>query len=124
MQIKSPRLFSFLFGLLLTGCHISSQESSHPIIASDWFNIGYQDAISGSFIQDNEALAEWDITEEIDRDIYIQGYLSGQYQLCQPAILNAWGEQGKSFPASCHDRKNVDILLRAWQQGYAVNTKI
>jgi len=83
---------------------------------SQWYQIGYHDALAGKIVGDNDALAEDYDSPPIDRDNYLSGYVVGQKELCQDATVRGWAMKGLAFPASCDGVPQAEQLKQQWQQ--------
>ncbi len=103
--------------LLLGGCSSSMAPPTTGHASSQWYQVGYHDALAGKIVRDNDTLAEWFGNPQIDRDAYLQGYLAGQEKLCQAATVRALGIKGVNFPASCDGTASAESLKQQWQQG-------
>ncbi|MCG8710917.1 DUF2799 domain-containing protein [Brenneria sp. 4F2] len=102
--------------LLITGCQ---QDTSAPAAHGDnnvWYEVGYQDAISGTVVKDNSSLEEWFGHLPVDREAYLSGYSAGQSAFCRADNILAWGKTDKNFPASCDGVADAEQLRALWQQ--------
>ena len=76
-----------LLALLVSGCQIDPYTHAPTLTSTDWYDVGMEDAISGSAIKDDDA------------------------------FTYARGLSGKSFPASCNNVENASQLHEVWQKG-------
>ena len=83
------------------------------LTSTDWYDVGMEDAISGSAIKDDDAFSD----SQADRGLYLKGYAEGQKKTCQTDFTYARGLSGKSFPASCNNVENASQLHEVWQKG-------
>ena len=87
-----------LLALLVSGCQIDPYTHAPTLTSTDWYDVGMEDAISGSAIKDDDAFSD----SQADRGLYLKGYAEGQK---------------KSFPASCNNVENASQLHEVWQKG-------
>ena len=83
------------------------------LTSTDWYDVGMEDAISGSAIKDDDAFSD----SQADRGLYLKGYAEGQKKTCQTDFTYARGLSGKSFPASCNNVENASQLHEVWRKG-------
>ena len=103
--------------LLIAGCSSSNAPPAAGPAMSQWYRVGYRDALGGKVVRDNNTLAEWFGNPQVDRDQYLKGYAAGQAEFCQPATVRSWGEQRRNFPASCDGVPDAEQLKQQWQTG-------
>ncbi|MBW8957413.1 DUF2799 domain-containing protein [Escherichia coli] len=84
-----------LLALLVSGCQIDPYTHAPTLTSTDWYDVGMEDAISGSAIKDDDAFSD----SQADRGLYLKGYAEGQKKTCQTDFTYARGLSGKSFPA-------------------------
>jgi len=116
--MKIPAVCALL--LILTGCTLAINKTPAPPTGqapSQWYRVGYHDALAGKIVRDNNTLAEWFGNPQIDRNDYLKGYIAGQADVCQPDTVRAWGAQGRNFPAACDGVANAEQLRGQWQRG-------
>ncbi|MGM3186395.1 DUF2799 domain-containing protein [Musicola paradisiaca] len=103
--------------VLLTGCHpnVPVPQTARDEV-SVWYEAGYQDAVAGSEVRDNDTLSEWFGDPQVDRESYLQGYTAGQAVLCHPGNIRLWGKDGKPFPLGCSSDNHAEQLRRTWQE--------
>lgn len=111
------RFLPALLFVLLTGCQVDPYTHAPTPGATDWYQAGFEDAMSGAKEKNNETLAANFNDVKVDRAAWLRGYASGQKKLCQPDLLYAWGVAGKIFPAGCDGVKNAAQLRQQWQKG-------
>lgn len=92
-----------LLALLVSGCQIDPYTYAPTLTSTDWYDVGMEDAISGSAIKDDDAFSD----SHADRGLYLKGYAEGQKKTCQTDFTYARGLSGKSFPASCNTIKLI-----------------
>lgn len=85
-----------LLALLVSGCQIDPYTHAPTLTSTDWYDVGMEDAISGSAIKDDDAFSD----SQADRGLYLKGYAEGQKKTCQTDFTYARGLSGKSFPAT------------------------
>ena len=102
-----------LLALLVSGCQIDPYTHAPTLTSTDWYDVGMEDAISGSAIKDDDAFSD----SQADRGLYLKGYAEGQKKTCQTDFTYARGLSGKSFPASCNNVENASQLHEVWQKG-------
>lgn len=109
------RFIPLAITLALAGCHAGSHSSAAG--KTNWYQAGYEDALSGAVAKDRATLAANYHDVKPDRRRYLEGYTRGQATICQPEALHAWGIKGKLFPASCDGVTDATLLREAWQRG-------
>lgn len=103
--------------LLMTGCQIDPYTHAPTWSDRNWYEIGVDDAMSGSLAKDRQRLAlEYD-DAHIDIAAYKKGYQRGQQRFCQDDFLYVWGLSGRSFPATCENLEQTPQLRARWKQG-------
>ncbi|EEW3526069.1 putative lipoprotein [Escherichia coli] len=102
-----------LLALLVSGCQIDPYTYAPTLTSTDWYDVGMEDAISGSAIKDDDAFSD----SHADRGLYLKGYAEGQKKTCQTDFTYARGLSGKSFPASCNNVENASQLHEVWRKG-------
>lgn len=63
-----------LLALLVSGCQIDPYTHAPTLTSTDWYDVGMEDAISGSAIKDDDAFSD----SQADRGLYLKGYAEGQ----------------------------------------------
>lgn len=63
----------FLLVLLVSGCQIDFYIYALILISIDWYDVGMEDAISGSVIKDDDVFSDL----QADRGLYFKGYVEG-----------------------------------------------
>ncbi|HFI3677133.1 TPA: DUF2799 domain-containing protein [Escherichia coli] len=102
-----------LLALLVSGCQIDPYTHAPTLTSTDWYDVGMEDAISGSAIKDDDAFSD----SQADRGLYLKGYAEGQKKTCQTDFTYARGLSGKSFPDSCNNVENTSQLHEVWRKG-------
>ncbi|MEA9392725.1 DUF2799 domain-containing protein [Acerihabitans sp. TG2] len=106
-----------LIGLfLLVACSSPPPRVTAVQAPSQWYQMGYSDALAGKVVSDNTELAEEYGNPQIDRDNYLKGYVAGQGELCQVETIRAWAARGLAFPASCDGVAQAEQLKQQWQR--------
>ena len=72
-----------LLALLVSGCQIDPYTHAPTLTSTDWYDVGMEDAISGSAIKDDDAFSD----SQADRGLYLKGYAEG------PNYMNKTREQ-------------------------------
>ena len=72
-----------LLALLVSGCQIDPYTYAPTLTSTDWYDVGMEDAISGSAIKDDDAFSD----SHADRGLYLKGYAEGQKKTCQTDLL-------------------------------------
>ena len=111
------RLCSLLFVLLLAGCQVDPYTHAPTPGATDWYQAGFEDAMSGAKIKSDETLSANFNDVKVNRPDYLKGYANGQQKICQRELLYAWGLAGKIFPAGCDSVADATALRQQWQKG-------
>ena len=62
-----------LLALLVSGCQIDPYTHAPTLTSTDWYDVGMEDAISGSAIKDDDAFSD----SQADRGLYLKGYAEG-----------------------------------------------
>lgn len=95
-----------LLALLVSGCQIDPYTHAPTLTSTDWYDVGMEDAISGSAIKDDDAFSD----SQADRGLYLKGYAEGQKKTCQTDFTYARDFPVKAFlpaatmlkmPANC-----------------------
>lgn len=110
---------AILLTLCLSGCSTKGEltpEAASVAPSPYWFNIGYNEGLSGSNVKENTTLAEWYGEAEINRPSYLQGYAQGQTELCQTDKIIELAKAGKEYPQGCNSVSNSEQLKSSWQQ--------
>ena len=76
-----------LLALLVSGCQIDPYTHAPTLTSTDWYDVGMEDAISGSAIKDDDAFSD----SQADRGLYLKGYAEGQKKTCQTDFTYARG---------------------------------
>lgn len=107
-----------IMGIVLsTGCQIDPYTHAPTWSERNWYQIGVDDAMSGSTSKQRQRLAlEYD-DQKIDMVAYKKGYQRGQQRFCQDDFLYVWGLSGKSFPATCENLEETQQLRARWKVG-------
>ncbi len=58
-----------LLALLVSGCQIDPYTHAPTSTSTDWYDVGMEDAISGSAIKDDDAFSD----SQADRGLYLKG---------------------------------------------------
>lgn len=95
-----------LLALLVSGCQIDPYTHAPTLTSTDWYDVGMEDAISGSAIKDDDTFSD----SQADRGLYLKGYAEGQKKTCQTDFTYARDFLVKAFlpaaimlkiPANC-----------------------
>lgn len=102
-----------LLALLVSGCQIDPYTYAPTLTSTDWYDVGMEDAISGSAIKDDDAFSD----SHADRGLYLKGYAEGKRKLARLILLMPGDFLVKSFPASCNNVENASQLHEVWRKG-------
>ena len=72
-----------LLALLVSGCQIDPYTHAPTLTSTDWYDVGMEDAISGSAIKDDDAFSD----SQADRGLYLKGYAEDKRKLARPILL-------------------------------------
>ena len=96
-----------LLALLVSGCQIDPYTHAPTLTSTDWYDVGMEDAISGSAIKDDDAFSD----SQADRGLYlkrklarpillmpgdflVKAFLPAAIMLKMPANCMKYGEKG------------------------------
>ncbi|RPH24179.1 DUF2799 domain-containing protein [Buttiauxella warmboldiae] len=103
--------------LLLCACYVDPYTHAPAAAPTDWYQAGWNDAMSGHPIRSNLVIAHMHNDENVDREEWLKGYAEGQQRICDPQLLLLLGQSGKSFPASCETLPDVSKRRTQWEKG-------
>ncbi len=106
-------LIPFLF---LSACYVDPYTHAPTPEPTDWYQAGWDDAMSGQPVRSNLVIAYLHNDEKVDREEWLKGYAVGQQRICDPKFLTILGESGKSFPASCESLPDVAQRRAQWEK--------
>ncbi|GAB0640328.1 DUF2799 domain-containing protein [Escherichia coli] len=69
-----------LLALLVSGCQIDPYTHAPTLTSTDWYDVGMEDAISGSAIKDDDAFSD----SQADRGLYMP---KDKRKLARPILL-------------------------------------
>lgn len=96
-----------LLALLVSGCQIDPYTHAPTLTSTDWYDVGMEDAISGSAIKDDDAFSD----SQADRGLYtLKDMPKDKRKLARPILLMPGDFPVKAFlpaatmlkmPANC-----------------------
>lgn len=105
-----------LVGLLLSGC--ASYFKRKECEKTNWFDHGYQRAMSGQRLQGDGFLQECEKAEAtIDYSAADQGFKAGMGNYCKPEVAYQTGKKGQFFNEKLCDGGGVNKLKTRHAQG-------
>ena len=110
------RLITMIPVILLTACYVDPYTHAPTPAPTDWYQAGWDDAMSGQPIRSNLVIAHLHNDENVDREEWLKGYAEGQQRICDPKFLEILGESGKSFPSSCETLPDVAERQAQWEK--------
>ncbi|OAT30377.1 hypothetical protein M975_2817 [Buttiauxella brennerae ATCC 51605] len=102
--------------LFLSACYVDPYTHAPTPEPTDWYQAGWDDAMSGQPVRSNLVIAYLHNDEKVDREEWLKGYAVGQQRICDPKFLTILGESGKSFPASCESLPDVAQRRAQWEK--------
>ncbi|CAM3119865.1 DUF2799 domain-containing protein [Vibrio mytili] len=97
---------------LLVGCTATTQELAQ---AGDWYQIGYQDGITG---HTSKTMNELKKLGSVNQGDYDQGYLEGVTEYCNPDFAYQIGLSGQYYTGVCEGTKQAQKFRMEWQRGW------
>lgn len=82
-----------LLVLLVSGCQIDPYTHAPTLTSTDWYDVGMEDAISGSAIKDDDAFSD----SQADRGLYLKDMLKGKEKLANLILPMPEGFPVKAF---------------------------
>ena len=117
MDIPIMRCIALIPVLFLSACYVDPYTHAPTPAPTDWYQAGWDDAMSGQPIRSNLVIAHMHNDDKVDRQEWLKGYAEGQQRICNPKFLVIQGQSGKSFPASCETLPDVVELRAQWDKG-------
>lgn len=102
----------------LSSCQINPYTFGPEPAPTDWYQAGWDDAMAGLTIQNDEVLGYRHGDRHVDRKDWQRGYAKGQERICNKDYLRLAGGDGKRFPPSCENLANTAELKASWQSAY------
>ena len=96
----------------LTGCSSSVEEMAQ---AGDWYQIGYQDGVTGNHARSMRELTKMGNVNSADYD---QGYLTGVNEFCNPDVAYQVGLSGQYYDGVCEGTEEAQRFRMEWQRGW------
>lgn len=97
---------------LLAACASSPQQLAQE---GDWYQIGYQDGVSGHTQRSLKDLASLGSVKQSDYD---QGYLEGVGEYCNPNFAYQIGLSGQYYEGVCEGTENAQKFRMEWKRGW------
>ncbi|EGU43547.1 hypothetical protein VII00023_03883 [Vibrio ichthyoenteri ATCC 700023] len=98
---------------LLAGCASSVEQL---VQSGDWYQVGYQDGVSGNTQRSYSDLAKLGQANQADYD---QGYLSGVEEYCNPDFAYQIGLSGQYYEGVCEGSEDAQQFRMEWQRGWS-----
>ncbi|MGD8112022.1 DUF2799 domain-containing protein [Vibrio sp. TRT 21S02] len=98
--------------LLLSACASSPEQLAKE---GDWFQIGYQDAVSGHTERSYKELMD---LGAVKQDDYEQGYSEGLTEYCNPNFAYQIGLSGQYYEGICEGTAQAQKFRMEWQRGW------
>ena len=103
--------------LFLSACYVDPYTHAPTPEPTDWYQAGWDDAMSGQPIRSNLVISHMHNDENVVRQEWLKGYSEGQQRICDPKFLLILGQSGKSFPGSCESLPDVAERRAQWEKG-------
>ncbi|ODS12269.1 DUF2799 domain-containing protein [Vibrio scophthalmi] len=97
---------------ILAGCASSVEQLAK---AGDWYQVGYQDGVSGNTERSFSDLAKLGEANQAD---YNQGYLTGVEEYCNPNFAYQIGLSGQYYEGVCEGTEDAQEFRMEWQRGW------
>ncbi|WP_428771216.1 DUF2799 domain-containing protein [Vibrio sp.] len=97
---------------VLSGCSATPQQMAQQ---GDWYQIGYQDGVSGHTRRSYSKLAE---LGDVDQADYDQGYTKGVSEYCNPDFAYQMGLSGMHYEGVCEGTEQAQKFRMEWQRGW------
>ncbi|MGO4231721.1 DUF2799 domain-containing protein [Vibrio cholerae] len=98
--------------VLLAACAASE---SQLVQEGNWYQIGYQDAVTGHTQRSYKSLMEIGSAKLGD---YEQGYQKGLEQYCNPDVAYQIGLSGQYYEGICEGTEQAQRFRMEWQRGW------
>ena len=98
---------------ILAGCATSIEQMAK---SGDWYQIGYQDGVSGNVSRSVTELAKLGQANPADYD---QGYLVGVEEYCNPNFAYQIGLSGQYYEGVCEGTEDAQRFRMEWQRGWS-----
>ncbi|MGF1910488.1 DUF2799 domain-containing protein [Vibrio kasasachensis] len=106
------KLLSVMLLGLLAGCVSSIDEMAK---AGDWYQVGYQDGVSGN---NSRSMRELSSMGNVNTADYDQGYLEGVNKYCNPNAAYQIGLSGQYYEGVCEGTEDAQRFRMEWQRGW------
>ncbi|SJL85285.1 DUF2799 domain-containing protein [Vibrio palustris] len=101
-----------VLALLLAGCSSSAMDQPAH---SDWYQLGFKDAIRGNDERSHSTLSSLGAGKESEYD---SGYAAGLEQYCNPDRAYQMGLNGQQYQGVCDHKKSGQKFRMEWQRGW------
>lgn len=99
--------------MLLAACSSSPEQLAQK---GDWYQIGYQDGVSGHTQRSIKDLTRLGGVKQSDYD---QGYLEGVTVFCNPDFAYQIGLSGQYYEGVCEGTDDAQQFRMEWQRGWS-----
>ncbi|MFC3022754.1 DUF2799 domain-containing protein [Vibrio zhugei] len=106
------KIFIAVLVLVLAGCSSSPAKLQGK---SNWYQVGYKDAIRGNDERSFTTLSSLNATQESS---YEAGYADGLEQYCNPDRAYQIGLNGQGYQGTCDHTKSGQKFRLEWQRGW------
>ncbi len=111
------KLTLVIITLSLMGCAASDSELAK---SGDWYQIGYQDGVTGHTQRSYKTLSELGDVQEAD---YESGYSVGILEYCNPNFAYQIGVSGQYYEGVCEGTEHAQKFRMEWQRGWSEYSK-
>ncbi len=96
----------------LMGCAVTDSELAKQ---GDWYQIGYQDGMTGHSQRSYKTLSKLGDVEESE---YEHGYSEGIAEYCNPNFAYQIGLNGQFYEGVCEGMEHAQRFRMEWQRGW------
>ncbi len=107
------KLILIAIGFSLMGCAATDSELAK---SGDWYQIGYQDGMTGHAQRSYKTLSELGDVQESE---YESGYSVGISEYCNPNFAYQIGVSGQYYEGVCEGTENAQKFRMEWQRGWS-----
>jgi hypothetical protein len=98
---------------VLTACASSPEQLAKQ---GDWYQIGYQDGVSGHTQRSYKELTSLGAVKQADYEL---GYTEGVSEYCNPDFAYQIGLSGQYYEGVCEGTEGAQKFRMEWQRGWS-----